>query len=149
MNQLHILIRELRYFLILWATQALSTLGSSMTGFALIIWSYQQEGSALTTALLSVCSYVPYVLMSIFAARNTLQFFTIPIGYFLGGILVDRVFEPFMAAQSPDSVLSAIFGSGKGSGAALLFLILAVTGVLVCILFRKDPHIWDLEKRKE
>lgn len=82
-------------------------------------------------------------------ARNTLQFFTIPVGYFLGGILVERVFEPFMAAQSPDSVLSAIFGSGKGSGAALLFLILAVTGVLVCILFRKDPHIWDLEKRKE
>ena len=70
MNQLHILIRELRYFLILWATQALSTLGSSMTGFALIIWSYQQEGSALTTALLSACSYVPYVLMSIFAGAE-------------------------------------------------------------------------------
>ena len=38
-----------------------------MTGFALIIWSYQAKGSALTTALLSVCSYGPYVLMSIFA----------------------------------------------------------------------------------
>ena len=38
-----------------------------MTNFALIVWSYQQEGSALTTALLSVCSYAPYVVMSIFA----------------------------------------------------------------------------------
>ena len=38
-----------------------------MTNFALVIWSYQEKGSALTTALLSVCSYAPYVLMSIFA----------------------------------------------------------------------------------
>lgn len=62
-----IAVRELRSFLILWLTQSFSALGSAMTGFALIIWSYQTKGSALTTALLSVCSYGPYVLMSIFA----------------------------------------------------------------------------------
>ena len=62
-----ITLRELRSFLILWLTQSFSALGSAMTGFALIIWSYQAKGSALTTALLSVCSYGPYVLMSIFA----------------------------------------------------------------------------------
>ena len=60
-------LSELRGFLILWLTQSFSALGSSMTNFALIVWSYQQEGSALTTALLSVCSYAPYVVMSIFA----------------------------------------------------------------------------------
>ena len=38
-----------------------------MTSFALIVWSYQQQGSALTTSLLSVCSYAPYVAMSLFA----------------------------------------------------------------------------------
>ena len=54
-------------FLILWSTQALSALGSAMTSFALVVWSYQQQGSALTTALLSVCSYAPYVVLSIFA----------------------------------------------------------------------------------
>ena len=54
-------------FFALWSTQAFSTLGSAMTNFALIVWSYQQQGSALTTALLSVCSYAPYVLVSIFA----------------------------------------------------------------------------------
>ena len=57
----------LRSFLVLWATQSLSTLGSSMTSFALIIWSYEQEGSALMTALLTICSYTPYVLLSVFA----------------------------------------------------------------------------------
>ena len=48
--------RSLRPFLLLWFTQLLSSLGSSMTSFALVLWSYQAEGSALTTALLSVCS---------------------------------------------------------------------------------------------
>lgn len=59
--------KKLRPFLTLWSTQALSALGSAMTSYALIIWSYEQVGSALSTALLTVCSYAPYVLMSIFA----------------------------------------------------------------------------------
>lgn len=60
-------IKELKTFLILWSTQSLSQLGSSMTGFALTLWLYQETGSALQTALLSICSYAPYVMMSIFA----------------------------------------------------------------------------------
>ena len=60
-------LKELKYFIILWFTQSLSSLGSSMTGFALVIWLYRNSGSALTASLLTVCSYAPYVLMSIFA----------------------------------------------------------------------------------
>lgn len=60
-------ISNLKTFLILWSTQTLSHLGSAMTGFALTLWLYQRTGSALQTALLSICSYAPYVLMSIFA----------------------------------------------------------------------------------
>ena len=55
-------IKELRTFLILWSTQALSQLGSVMTSFALTLWLYEKTGSALQTALLSICSYVPYIL---------------------------------------------------------------------------------------
>ena len=58
---------EWKPFLLLWSTQSLSALGSAMTSFALVIWSYEQTGSALSTALLTICSYAPYVLMSIFA----------------------------------------------------------------------------------
>lgn len=54
-------------FLRLWSTQPFSVLDSSMTSFALVIWAYEQSGSALSTALLSICSYAPYVLLSIFA----------------------------------------------------------------------------------
>ncbi len=59
--------KELHSLIILWLTQAFSSLGSAMTNYALIIWLYQQNGSALETALLSVCSYAPYVVISVFA----------------------------------------------------------------------------------
>jgi len=60
-------IKALKSYLLLWATQAFSGLGSGMTSFALVLWLYQTSGSALQTALMSVCSYAPYVVMSIFA----------------------------------------------------------------------------------
>lgn len=81
----------------------------------------------------------------VYSARNTLQFFTIPIGYFLGGLLVDKVFEPFMASVSDDSILIRLFGSGKGSGAALLFFVIGILGVVVCLIFRRVRYIRELE----
>lgn len=85
----------------------------------------------------------------VYSVRNTLQFFTIPLGYLLGGILVDKVFEPFMAAQEQGSLLTLVFGSGKGSGAAMLFAVIAIVGVITCLVFRRDKHIWALEKENE
>ena len=81
----------------------------------------------------------------VYSARNTFQFFTIPIGYLLGGALVDRVFEPLMAAARRDGLLVRLFGMGKGAGAACLFSVLAVMGVATCLIFRMDRHIWALE----
>ena len=43
MRSFKVLIRELRGFLILWLTQSFSALGSAMTNFALIVWSYQAQ----------------------------------------------------------------------------------------------------------
>ncbi len=60
-------VKEMRSYLLLWFTQLVSGLGSAMTAYALVIWSYTQAGSALRTALLMVCSYAPYVICSIFA----------------------------------------------------------------------------------
>lgn len=82
----------------------------------------------------------------VYSVRNSLQFFTIPVGYFLGGYLVDRVFEPIMAKQESGSILSLLFGAGKGAGAAFLFFVIAFAGIAVCLYFRRDKHIWDLEK---
>lgn len=65
---------ELRDFYILWSTQSVSQLGSSITTFALALWLYEKTGSSLSTATLSICSYAPYILMSIFAEALTDQF---------------------------------------------------------------------------
>ena len=73
----------------------------------------------------------------VYACRNTLQFFTIPIGLFIGGFMVDNVCEPFMRIHGDLSILKTLFGTGKGSGAALMMLILGVSGSLICIITGK------------
>lgn len=77
----------------------------------------------------------------VYAARNSLQFFTIPVGYMLGGAAVDCLFEPLMAHQNADSLLVKMFGMGKGSGAACFFAVLGMLGVIVCIVFRSNKHL--------
>ncbi len=70
----------------------------------------------------------------VYACRNTLQFFTIPIGLFWGGFMVDHICEPFMSAYGNLSILKTLFGMGKGSGAALMMFILGVSGSFICII---------------
>ena len=66
--------KKLRDFYILWSTQSLSQLGSAATAYALTVWLYQKTGSAQDTAGLRICTYAPYVLMSIFAGAITDRF---------------------------------------------------------------------------
>ena len=80
-------------------------------------------------------SSIPVELQGrVYACRNTLQFFTIPIGLFLGGFMVDQICEPLMAAYGKSPILTALFGAGKGSGAALMMFLLGVGGILICII---------------
>lgn len=69
----------------------------------------------------------------VYACRNTLQFFTIPIGLLFGGVMVDEVCEPIM--KHSGETLKLLFGSGKGSGAALMLFILGVLGTTMCLVF--------------
>ena len=84
----------------------------------------------------------------VYATRNTLQFCTIPVGYLLGGFLVDQVFEPFVSEHATNDLLIFLFGSGKGSGAAFLFAVMGVIGVATCLVFGKNRAIWSLEQKE-
>lgn len=84
----------------------------------------------------------------VYSARNTLQFFTIPLGFLLGGAFVDGIFEPFMANAEQGGLLTALFGEGKGSGAALLFFVIGIAGVAVCLIFRRIKAIRELTVNK-
>jgi DHA3 family macrolide efflux protein-like MFS transporter len=63
----HNILSELREFLILWSSQAVSTLGTAMTNYALIVWVYGQKGTASSITLLSVCSFLPSILFCFIA----------------------------------------------------------------------------------
>ena len=71
----------------------------------------------------------------VYACRNTLQFFTIPLGLLFGGFMVDQVCEPFMSANRSNALLTQLFGSGKGSGASLMMFILGLAGIIWCLVF--------------
>ena len=54
--------------------------------------------------------------------------------------MVDDVLEPWMAA-APSEWLRQLFGTGLGSGAAVLFAGLGVAGVAVCLIFRNSASL--------
>ena len=60
-------IKELRNFLLLWSSQTVSELGTAMTNYALIIWTYNQKGTASSITLLTVCSFLPTILFRFIA----------------------------------------------------------------------------------
>ena len=53
-------------YIVLWLSQSISQLGSSMTAFSFVLWIYEQTHSALSISIISFCNYVPYILTSIF-----------------------------------------------------------------------------------
>lgn len=59
-------MNNFKKYIVLWLSQCVSQLGSSMTSFALILWAYEQSRSALSVSLMSFCDYVPYILVSLF-----------------------------------------------------------------------------------
>lgn len=59
--------KKLIIFLVFWFSQSVSQLGSAMTSFALIIWAYKQTGSAMIVSLMTFCTYLPYIVVSIFS----------------------------------------------------------------------------------
>ena len=66
-------IKELRKYLLLWGSQTVSALGTAMTEYALVIWVYEKEGTASSVTLLTICIYLPTILVR-----------------FVGGALADR-----------------------------------------------------------
>jgi MFS family permease len=85
-------------FLVVWAGQVISVLGSNLTGFALAVWIYQQTGSATLFALIALVTTLPGVLLLPFA-----------------GALVDRWDRRW-----------AMIVSDSGAGAATLALALLI-----------------------
>lgn len=82
----------------------------------------------------------------VFAARDTLQYCTVPVGYLLGGLLVDRVFEPAMAADTLlRRHLGPLVGVGPGAGMAAVLIASGILGPLACLLALRDRSLRSLD----
>ncbi|WBW97845.1 MFS transporter [Oceanirhabdus sp. W0125-5] len=57
-------LKGMHAFKLMWFGQLISTLGTEMTKFTLLIWAYEQTGRATTSAMLGFCSVIPYVILS-------------------------------------------------------------------------------------
>lgn len=82
----------------------------------------------------------------VFSARNTLQYSSIPMGYIIGGLLTDKIFEPFMKSSSTlQHLFFYIVGNGKGSGSGLVYIFIGLIGFWGCCFFKFDTHIKKLD----
>ena len=54
-------------YILFWLSGSVSQLGSAMTSYALILWSYTRTGSAMAVSLMSFFHYLPYIAVSVFA----------------------------------------------------------------------------------
>lgn len=52
-------------YILLIISQTISQMGSSMTGFAVVIWAYSSTGQVMASSLLAVCSSIPYLIISL------------------------------------------------------------------------------------
>ena len=115
-------------------------------------WSIAAFISYLSAAILNanldtvMRTHVPIEMQGrVFSAKDTLQNCTIPLGLFLGGILADYVFEPFMTtSSSPQKILSTFFGSGNGSGIAIMFFLVGILGTLISLTRLRKAIYKDL-----
>jgi MFS transporter, DHA3 family, macrolide efflux protein len=106
----------IKTFTWIWFGQLVSLLGTGMTRFSLLIWAYQQTGSATTLALLGFFSYLPFILLS-------------P----LAGVLVDRMNRRWVMLFSDlYAALLTLLLLGLFSGGHLMiwhiYLVEALTG---------------------
>ncbi|WP_042461287.1 MFS transporter [Neobacillus dielmonensis] len=58
--------KNFKRYILFWFSQAVSQFGSAMTSFALVIWAYTQTNSVMAVSLMTFCSYVPYIIVSLF-----------------------------------------------------------------------------------
>lgn len=131
----------------------LGDIGLSLT-HSIPLWTLSAFASNIPMAFLNahltaiMRSNIPIAMQGrVFSARDTIQYSMIPAGLLAGGFLADYVFEPLMAKSSPlQAILSPFFGFGKGSGIAIIFFLVGVTGMLVSFLSLNNPTYKQLEE---
>jgi len=145
--------RKLRLIFLAYALIFAGNVVQSLSG-QVWVWASAAFGTYLMAAVMNanltvvIRSYVPIEMHGrVFSAKDTLQNCTIPLSLAIGGSLADRVFEPFMAVDSPlQRVLAPVFGAGNGAGLAVMFFLVGCLGSVISLLQLRRPVYAGLEK---
>ena len=85
----------------------------------------------------------------VFAMKDTLTQPLVMLGYWLGALLADYAFEPFMQRQGTfQSILGQIVGRGPGAGMGLIFVLAGLAGLLLTLRARHNKTILALDSNK-
>ncbi|HEV3459576.1 MAG TPA: MFS transporter [Thermoanaerobaculia bacterium] len=90
----------------------------------------------------------PAIQGRVFAVRQMMAWFSIPIGYLLAGPMADRVFKPLLRPGGRlVPTLGPLLGVGPGRGIGLLFMILGCMTILTCLLGFAFAPLREIEQR--
>jgi predicted MFS family arabinose efflux permease len=89
----------------------------------------------------------PDVQGRVFSIREMFQVASQPIGFLLGGLMADRLFEPAMQSNGSFSMLvGGLVGTGPGAGMASMFLLTSLCGGLLGFIGLLIPSIRQLDE---
>jgi MFS family permease len=138
-------------------------LGSSVVGGTAIALvglrpSVPLIGAALFVYLLSAAVFqgcyatmvqlrVPPLLQGrVFAFVQMVSLGAAPLAYVAAGPLGERVFEPLMGPGGPlADILGPVIGTGPGRGIALMYVLAGLAVVVLTLVARYRPALWNLE----
>jgi MFS family permease len=91
----------------------------------------------------------PDVQGRVFSTREMVQVASQPIGYLVGGLMADRLFEPAMFNSGWFStIFGSLVGTGHGAGMASMFLFTSLFGGLLGFIGLMLPSIRQLDERR-
>jgi DHA3 family macrolide efflux protein-like MFS transporter len=122
-----------------------TTQNVALMTFFLFFMMFPQLGANASLMALMQSKIAPDIQGRVFALIEQFAMLLQPIAVLLAGPLADNVFEPM--AASPDWALAGIFGSGAGSGIALIFFIAGVVALLVAVAFFAIPSVREMDTR--
>jgi DHA3 family macrolide efflux protein-like MFS transporter len=122
-----------------------TTQNVALMTFFLFFMMFPQLGANASLMALMQSKIAPDIQGRVFALIEQFAMLLQPIAVLLAGPLADNVFEPM--ASSPDWALAGIFGSGAGSGIALIFFIAGVVALLVAVAFFAIPSVREMDTR--
>ncbi len=111
--------------------------------FAYLVSSAIFQGCYTTMIQLRV---PPLLQGRVFAFVQMVSLGAAPIAYVTAGPLGERLFEPLLARDGALSgTVGRLIGTGPGRGIALMYLLAGAAVVLLTLVARRRPSLWNLE----